>query len=421
MRRLGQFLGQERTFHFNVGAKSYACPEPIARLVSKCAFRNSLCDGTVDCLDVPVRDDGDVFGLVLQDVEVPLDWADQSVDRGAVAAMAQAIGYDSLLRRVCDVEWPKSELSDESVLVLTRLEVKRSMGIPFEDEIEFLARNFLEVARHFRESGICLLEQLGVELCERVLEHPDFEDDEDGEILQMITARGEEYRPLLRFLRLDRVAGCDTRELADQLMNDGPGALWFAVSRRLACEVKGDCEPVETRVELFYHEMRSLNGIIAYLTRKCGGNVHKKGIVNVTASSGSQPEEAADLDSDSDFCSEDRKNSWICYDFRGRRVTPTSYSIRSHGSYTRSTSDLVAHPRSWVLEVSNTGREGSWQVVDRRENYKDLNDSHEIRNFGVPPSGDFRFVRLRLTGKTHQGNDCLHICALELFGVLSRA
>ena len=80
------------------------------------------------------------------------------------------------------------------------------------------------------------------------------------------------------------------------------------------------------------------------------------------------------------------------------------------------------NPKSWVLEVSNDGSEGSWAVVDSRDDNNDLNDKHVTRNFalGTPQGGSFRFVRLRQTGKNHYGNDHLIISALELFGVLSR-
>ena len=164
-----------------------------------------------------------------------------------------------------------------------------------------------------------------------------------------------------------------------------------------------------------------LDGIIAHLTRECGGNVHKERVVNVTASSYSddiyKPENAVDLKSDSLFFSKSWLNSWICYDFKGRRLTPTSYSIRScHWG------PGCAHPKSWVLEVSNDGSEGSWKEVDSRKDNNDLNDSHVIRNFslGTPQSGAFRFVRLRQTGNNHCGRIRLAICALELFGTLSK-
>ena len=106
--------------------------------------------------------------------------------------------------------------------------------------------------------------------------------------------------------------------------------------------------------------------------------------------------------------------SWICYDFGERRVTPTSYSIRSYGNGPGN-----HHPKSWVLEVSNDGSEGSWAVVDSRENNSDLNDKSVTRNFALsaPRSRAFRFVRLRLTGKNHRGFDYLWICSL--FGAVS--
>ena len=160
-------------------------------------------------------------------------------------------------------------------------------------------------------------------------------------------------------------------------------------------------------------EADPLDGIIAQLTRDCGGNVHEKGVVSVTASSCSlrcKPEVAVDLRSDSYFASKHSPNSWICYDFGGRRVTPTSYSIRSCcGQF---------HLKSWVLEVSNDNE--AWEVVDSRENNEELNAPHVTRNFAIsaPTSGAFRFVRLRQTGENHRGYDYLRICALELFGAL---
>ena len=184
--------------------------------------------------------------------------------------------------------------------------------------------------------------------------------------------------------------------------------------RVLREEVLLKCERIDLKSD-------PLDGIIAHLTRGCGGNVHKEGVVTVTASScqgsGREPENAVDLRSNSDFCSNNLANSWICYDFKGRRVTPTSYSIRSFGCVSGG-----GHPKSWVLEVSNDGSDGSWAVVDSRENNKELNSKLVTRNFEIsaPPSGPFRFVRLRLTGKNHFGDDYLVISALELFGALSR-
>ena len=188
-------------------------------------------------------------------------------------------------------------------------------------------------------------------------------------------------------------------------------------------EIQGEIKRLDAAVEmipwhhknLLYDPATPLLGIIAHLTHKFGGNVHEKEVVEVTASSscnGDRAKNVAELGTNSFFCSNNEANSWIRYDFKGRRVALTSYSIRTECGY---------YPKSWVLEVSNDGSEESWEIVDTRAENEDLNASHVTRNFQVSarPSGGFRFVRLRETGKNHGGYDYLDLTSLELFGTLS--
>ena len=158
--------------------------------------------------------------------------------------------------------------------------------------------------------------------------------------------------------------------------------------------------------------------IISHLTGKCGGNVHEKGIVTATASGvgdSYRPKNAVEIGTDSEFRSENVRNSWLCYDFKTPRVIPTSYSIKSPNF-----DPGVWQPKSWILEVSNDGSEESWRVIDRRENNSELNGRHLTRNFAITSelSEPFRFIRLRLTGENHEGGHRLVICSLEVFGWL---
>ena len=216
---------------------------------------------------------------------------------------------------------------------------------------------------------------------------------------------------LKRELQL-RVRSEDLGKLAEEvsLLKQGFNSRISAVETRTAESLN------QGKIERIDKKSDPLDGIIARLTRECGGNVHKKGVIEVTRGcSAWPPEHAVDLGSGSEAHFYD---SQVCYDFRGWRVNPAGYSIRS-AYYAPG----GPHPKSWVLEVSNDGSEGSWKVVDSRENNSDLNDYCVTRNFAIsaPASGAFRFVRLRLTGKNHQGSVLLPICAFELFGALSRA
>ena len=163
------------------------------------------------------------------------------------------------------------------------------------------------------------------------------------------------------------------------------------------------------------------SGILTYLTRKFGGNVHDKGIVNVTGSSiriededEFQPKDAADFSRLSSYqANGSQENAWLCYDFKDRKVIPKAYVIRSQGA-----GQGGYHPKSWVVEVSSDG--SSWQVVDRRNNDHSLDGYHLTNLFTVSeiPSQSFRFVRLRQTGPNHDGTYHFGLSGFEIFGTL---
>jgi hypothetical protein len=117
---------------------------------------------------------------------------------------------------------------------------------------------------------------------------------------------------------------------------------------------------------------QSLEGIISYLTKKHGGNVHEKGIVTITSKSvvndnGRYPlKNVADLTSDSGFnsvsdscfISKNEPGQWICWDFREMRVRPTHYTIKA------------IYLKSWVVEGSLDGE--SWAEIDQQTNNQDF-------------------------------------------------
>jgi hypothetical protein len=181
------------------------------------------------------------------------------------------------------------------------------------------------------------------------------------------------------------------------------------------------------------------NGIIAHLTRECGGNVHDRNVVDVISGSfeketiGANPisgaynnlpegaaRNAADLETDSRFVSAYRdekeditrtRNNWICYDFKQRRIVPTHYTIRTHGN-----DPGGWHLKSWLVETSTDGE--NWREVAHEEDNSQLNGRWFTATFAVAGGGECRFIRLVNIGRNHSGNDCLMITAWDIFGNL---
>jgi hypothetical protein len=158
-----------------------------------------------------------------------------------------------------------------------------------------------------------------------------------------------------------------------------------------------------------------MNGIIAYLTRKHGGNVHEKGIITITSKSlyKDDPKYAAanvaDLGLAPCFGSKNEPGQWLCWDFHEMRVRATNYSV--------TTTAL----RSWVLESSMDGE--NWTVIDRQTNTLYFKIAQPrgwpTESFTIAKPLESRFLRLTQTDAKHRGGDELLLGAVEFFGTLS--
>jgi hypothetical protein len=152
----------------------------------------------------------------------------------------------------------------------------------------------------------------------------------------------------------------------------------------------------------------SLEGMISYLTKKHGGNVHEKGIVTITSKSvwkdNSQfaPKNVADLASREYFSSKPGEGQWICWDFCEMRARPTHYTMGK---------DL---PGSWIAEGSLDGK--IWTELDRKIRTQD--ETKNLASFAVATPVECRFIRITHTGTADGGDTMLLLTAVEFFGTL---
>jgi regulator of replication initiation timing len=167
-------------------------------------------------------------------------------------------------------------------------------------------------------------------------------------------------------------------------------------------------EKLVKKIDFPLKEENSLEGIISYLTKKHGGNVHAKGIVTITSKSVDDdpklaPKNVAELTSESGFMSKDEPGQWICWDFHEMRVRPTHYTI---GSWSK--------PKSWVVEGSLDGE--NWTEIHRTTNHR---SGGTVISFTVSKSVESRFIRLTQTDENSDDCDYLSLTAVEFFGTLS--
>ena len=283
------------------------------------------------------------------------------------------------------------------------------------------------VASHFDEISQTQYELISFETAYSILSNPGLRVTDEDSVYEFVRARAERdtrFLSLFEFVCFEYLSRECIEDFAlfaeDKLLANFTPSLWRRICSRLlltSAPDKGTPARQPSGQQFAYKEESPFNGIIAHLQRQYAGSE----VVHVTSSTvwrfhehdhGCDPQNVIDFERDTSFHSKDRPQSWICIDFKDRRVTPYGYTIRgaTQGS---------SHLKSWVLEASNDRR--WWTVIDRQNNNKDLDYRGRVHHFQARLSGNhgFRFVRLRETGKNHSGTDVLALSALEIFGYLS--
>jgi hypothetical protein len=142
--------------------------------------------------------------------------------------------------------------------------------------------------------------------------------------------------------RGDHMLAFNSFELFGELFrntNRDPQSLRFHSIESDLCQLQTTLIEKSILPKRFALEEDRFDGIIAYLTRNCGGNVSDCGIVEIKASSFVDdtylPKNAANFAWDSPiFYSKNEMNQWIEWDFKTSQIEPTHYSISTHGSPT---------------------------------------------------------------------------------------
>ena len=333
--------------------------------------------------------------------------------------------FEGLVRVACELENEEVFSSLLSMIDLSRLDVNLALPLLGIERVKSRCPSLVElVASNFEEISHQNLMDMSLETAALILAHPALRVLFEDSVYNFVRLRAEfdpSFTSLFEFVYFEFVPQeliTDFVVFAEQKLI---GHLNSAIWRRIVRLFVGD-ESEYPRQQFgrsfVYNPEEPLNGIITHLTRECGGNVHTKGVMDVTASSfvpGYEPHKVADIGSDSHFFSNGDDNAalWICYDFKDKRVVPTSYSIRSsHKGYGGEA------PKSWCVEASNDGE--VWETLDSHVDNNDLKGAFVTHNFPVipRPGKSSRFIRLRQSGRNHGGLNQLCMSSLEVFGIL---
>jgi hypothetical protein len=411
-RGLANVSRPENDFTFVVGDVKYACSTDTASFLSPIIASGRRADPTMREYAIRTPDPDRKFSDFL------------SLGRGSRASISRS--SEPFMRSLCS-ELGNAEMM-EAILdwfspgltignALGRLSVVSAQNGNVDQILSF-------VASHFEDFMNSDSEELTSSMAYAALSRPDVRLPNEDSLYRFLARRVVtdlsyfHVFECVQFAYLSSESMSGFTGLISDSFDNMTLALWHAINNRLVLSVADP--PRTVRFEQPGREFsivgsHSMDGIIQFLSRECQGNVHRLGIVDITASSvylQYEASNAADIGVDSYFASENRPDQWICYAFKNRRVRVTDYSIQSQ--FNAGVGQL--QPRHWVLEGSDDGN--LWTELDRQQGDSSLNGPNRVSTFHLMRQTVVRIIRLRQIGVNHSGSNYFVIGGFELFGTL---
>lgn len=268
------------------------------------------------------------------------------------------------------------------------------------EEINFISSHFWQICQPQHYEDFLKLKKVTFQ---RIIQNQKLQLKDEDQLLHLINylyMNDHEYSIFYEdvcFVNVSRESIIEFLTVFD--VNDITKMTWNAVSDRLKSDTKSDSDLKEryhSKMKTFSIE-NEFEGIVSYLYEKSKGKIEKE--INIFASGinndYSLPKTVAMFnDPGKYFVSKPEFGSWICFDFKEHRVSPTGYSIRT-SKYSQVNS---INPRNWVIEASNDCQ--SWDIIDEVNNCSYTNGPYYSHTFKVNRQNDieYQYVRMRQTG-----------------------
>ena len=296
-------------------------------------------------------------------------------------------------------------------------------------DIEYISQNFYSL----KENHIQIFKTLKLGTIELILNNPNLQLESEDQLISIINqiySENNNYAALYDNVKFFNV----TKEKMSEFLNffsifDITQKTWQSLSYLIQ---KSSIDTIElaqknsknNRYHILHKNTKfekggEFKGIIQYLKKLNQYNL--KDVIEITASSVRDDSEIYSFqhaieydDLESYFESEDSDDSWICFDFKDKKIKLENYTLRSFNKGKSS-----GHLKSWVIEASNDENKKDWKIVDKHENCDLLQGQNFVHTFSVQNENkeSFRYIRIRQTGFESSYCHYLTIAAIEFFGI----
>ncbi|KAK8850239.1 hypothetical protein M9Y10_018364 [Tritrichomonas musculus] len=280
-------------------------------------------------------------------------------------------------------------------------------------------------SEHFYELDKEKTMHLDLDILSEILFQDELKIEDEDTLLRFILEiyeKDKKYAPLFEYIYFENVKDEALSEFFNEFdIEFLTNGTWSSIFYRLIQSRKrpsknGRCKNEHKFKIITKEKNNDFRGIMRYLSEECGGNIHDKGVVEITSNSyqsdSYHPKNLVDYGSNNFYAPKNQENVYVCFDFKDKQVQLTSYSIQSNRSGWGS-----AHLRNWVVEASND--RDNWDKIDEHSNDSTLNGYDIKATFDTKQTNMFyRYIQIRQTGVSWSSNYYTYIPYLEFFGNL---
>ena len=286
---------EERDFTFIVDGAKYKCCRFQACFLSRRVCQLVFADKTIDTLSLDIDDANREFRhfvSLMNGGSIKITAANADF----LERCARELENDEILARLMCTKFDGEE--EEIVNIIREFHLKEELHQDTSAEVRFIARRFCEIDRD-------LLKTLTLNELEEILSSADLrlysEDQLFESLLWLIQQNGQDYRTLLRYVQVENLCKPNIEHFIDQFFpNLFSPAIWSSL-RKCITVSSNDTQNSESDLSRYSPPQKSswqhplscadfqiyrgpFAGIISHLSRKCGGNPHEMGVLQVSCS-----------------------------------------------------------------------------------------------------------------------------------------
>ena len=271
----------EKNFTFIVNGVEYPTSTLIAQLLSPKISKILLTDPTINQITINTVHRGD-FQLFLD----LLNFNSKDITSNDLNFIGEIVEQLEIVQ--FDIKIVREEITVENVLSFLSNDenFKYFFSQQYQDEIDFVSKNFSEIERNQRSS----LLHLSFDTLEAIVKNPKLEIENEDQLLNFINelySISNEYSTLYEYVYFELVETHAIEEfLASFDINDITSSIWTSISRRLRNPLNGpkinenDQKRYKNKIINFCHESK-FDGIFQYF--RTNSNIQEE--VTITSSS----------------------------------------------------------------------------------------------------------------------------------------